>query len=106
MAILIHSVAAAGLSTASSATTPASRPVSVPHPTRVAINATAQARFLIILTDIILKENGHLPSEIPVSQTRNTRNCSSLMEKMRRYGADYKDVTADVCYEREENYSW
>ena len=78
----------------------------MPHPTRFAINATAQARFLIILTDIILKENGHPPSDIPVSQTRNTRNCSSLMEKMRRYGADYKDVTADVCYEREENYSW
>ncbi len=29
-----------------------------------------------------------------------------LMGKMRGYGADYTDVTADTGYESEENYSW
>ena len=29
-----------------------------------------------------------------------------LMEKMKGYGADYTDVTADAGYESEENYSW
>ncbi len=29
-----------------------------------------------------------------------------LMEKMKSYGANYKDMTADAGYESEENYSW
>ena len=29
-----------------------------------------------------------------------------LMEKMKRYGADYKDVTTDAGYESEENLTW
>lgn len=50
---------------------------------------------------------GEYITGVDVSSERNDQlTLIPLMEKMRGYGADYTDVTADAGYESEENCSW
>lgn len=50
---------------------------------------------------------GEYITGVLVSSERNDQlTLIPLMEDMKSYGADYRDVTADAGYESEENYSW
>ena len=50
---------------------------------------------------------GEYITGVLVSSERNDQlTLIPLMEDMKTYGVDYRDVTADAGYESEENYSW
>ena len=57
--------------------------------------------------NVQLGVEGEYITGVDVSSERSDQlTLIPLMEKMRGYGADYTDVTADAGYESEENYSW
>ena len=51
-------------------------------------------------------EGEYITGVLVSSERSNQLTLSPLMEKMRGYGAEYRDVMADAGYESEENYSW
>jgi len=57
--------------------------------------------------NVQLGVEGEYITGVDVSSERSDQlTLIPLMKKMRGYGADYADVTADAGYESEENYSW
>ena len=51
-------------------------------------------------------EGEYITGALVSSERSDQLTLIPLMENMKSYGADYRDVTADAGYESEENYSW
>ena len=51
-------------------------------------------------------EGEYITGALVSSERSDQLTLIPLMEDMKSYGADYRDVTADAGYESEENYSW
>ncbi len=51
-------------------------------------------------------EGEYITGALVSSERSDQLTLIPLMEDMKNYGADYRDVTADAGYESEENYSW